>query len=259
MILRSQLGRVRQWLLCSFHARLAPLGDQGPVVSFCFDDFPRTAYTVGGAILKSRGVRGTYYAAMGLANTVNHMGDQFGLDDLNSLLADGHELGSHTFSHISCRTVPFRVYERDLLKGRDAIRDATGCHPSNFAYPRGHVTLTAKPRVGAQMRSCRGIYGGLNGPMVDLNLLRANRVYGDVDQFDKLASLLSENEKRKAWLIFYTHDVSPHPSQFGCTPSLFERIVARSLERGSRVVPVGEVLDGVQAPSLEVPQSGSPV
>src|SRR5206468_1978257 len=34
-----------------------------PVVSFCFDDFPRSAVTEGGRMLRAHGWTGTYYAA----------------------------------------------------------------------------------------------------------------------------------------------------------------------------------------------------
>jgi peptidoglycan/xylan/chitin deacetylase (PgdA/CDA1 family) len=251
MTLRSELGAVRRMLLSSLHARRVSLGHEKPVVSFCFDDFPRTAYTVGGAILKNFGVRGTYYTAMGLMNMHNHLGVQFKLEDLDSLLADGHELASHTFSHVSCRGVPFQMFEEEVCKGRIAIRDFTGHDPVNFSYPYGHVSVTAKKRVGANMVSCRGIYGGLNGPRTDLNLLRANSLYGDVDRFAEMESLVSNNERQKGWLIFYTHDVRSHPSPFGCTPQLLEKLVSLTVERGFSVLPVEKVTGPLQADSPE--------
>jgi len=229
-------------LLSSLHSQPVSLGNTGPFVSFCFDDFPRTAYAIGGAVLKNFDARGTYYVAMGLMNTCNGLGDQFTGEDLDCLLAEGHELASHTFSHVSCRTVSSLAFEDDVWRGRDAIRHATGYDPGNFAYPYGHVTLAAKKRVGGQMRSCRSICSGLNGPTVDLNLLRANSVYGGVGHFGELESLLSRNEKVKGWLILYTHDVRPDPSPFGCTPALFERVVARAASGGARIAPVRDVI-----------------
>src|SRR2546429_5422660 len=71
MSLRSALSDVRRKTLCSLYSRKVAWGNRGPVVSFSFDDFPRTAYTVGGAILKRLEVRGTYYAAPGLMGTTN--------------------------------------------------------------------------------------------------------------------------------------------------------------------------------------------
>ncbi len=244
MSLRSQLGKARQLLLSASHPRQISLANREPVVTFCFDDFPRTAYSVGGAILTRFGARGTYYAALGLMNTKSDLGDQFTREDLDSLLADGHELACHTFSHISCRGVPLSTFERDVQKGRDAIREMTGRDPSNFAYPFGHVTIAAKKQIGKQMESCRGTYGGVNGPVADMNLLRANDLYGDIDRFPEMRSLLEENEQSRGWLIFYTHDVRENRSRFGCTPALLEKTAAYAVQRGYRIVPVGQAIAG---------------
>ena len=240
---RSVLSAVRRKTLCSLYARTVSWGDRGPTVSFSFDDFPRTAYTVGGAILKSLGARGTYYAAAALMSTENHLGQQFIPEDVHSLLTDGHELATHTFSHISCRKVSISDYRSDVDHGRKAIEQVSGVFDSgNFAYPFGDVTLEAKKTLGPQLCSSRSIFPGLNGPNVDLNLLRANSLYGDLDQFGKARKLILENEKRKCWLIFYSHDVCATPSPYGCTPSLLESTVSFALSRGSRVLPVREVL-----------------
>jgi len=242
MILRTQLGQLRRNLLCSVYRRAVSMKMQVPIVSFCFDDFPRTAYSAGGSILRSYGARGTYYAALGLMNTSNELGDQLTRDDIDSLLSDGHELGCHTFSHCSGRRVALQAFERDVLLGRDAIRRMTGCDAGSFAYPYGHVAMASKKRIGAQMSSCRSIYGGINGPVADLNLLRANSLYGEADQCVRVESLLMENERQGGWLIFYTHDVRQSPSPFGCTPALLGKAIQMTLEKGFRISPVAEVV-----------------
>jgi peptidoglycan/xylan/chitin deacetylase (PgdA/CDA1 family) len=242
MSLRSTLGMARRTLLSSCYRRTAVLGDSGPFVSFTFDDFPRTAYTAGGAILKNLGVRGTYYVAMGLMNTSNDLGEQFRLEDLYAVSADGHELATHTFSHHSSRRVSPDAFAEDVRKGRDAFREMASLAPSgNFAYPYGDVTLAVKQNVGTQMMSCRGIYGGGNGPVVDLNLLKANSLYGHLDRLKAVERLILKNEKERGWLIFYTHDVRPNHSRYGCTPELLESagIAARS---SAEILPVAEVL-----------------
>ncbi len=180
MSLRSTLGTVRRTLLSSCHRRTIALENSGPFVSFTFDDFPRSAYTTGGTILKNLGIRGTYYVAMGLMNTSNDLGEQFRLEDLHAAVADGHELATHTFSHHSSRRVSLGAFQDDVRKGRSAIQETEGLDASeNFAYPYGEATLAVKEAVGREMMSCRGIYGGSNGPVVDLNLLRANSLYGE--------------------------------------------------------------------------------
>lgn len=261
MSLRSGLGAARRLLLSSLSCRAGRLKNETPLISFCFDDFPRSAYLAGGAILKQFGARGTYYAAPGLMNTSNDLGEQFTLGDIESLLTDGHELGCHTFSHVSCRNVSLKTFEADVSNGREALRSMTGRDPVNFAYPFGHVSFAAKRKIGAQMKTCRGIYGGLNGRKPDLNLLRANSLYGDVDLLAQYESLVSVSQHPKAWLIFYTHDVRDNPSPFGCTPALLETVVALALSLGFHVAPVQEVvnsMDPVQVDAMSKHKHGSP-
>ncbi len=34
------------------------------------------------------------------------------------------------------------------------------------------------------------------------------------------------------WLVFYTHDVSDTPTEFGCKPETFERLVSHAVKAG---------------------------
>ena len=57
---------------------------------------------------------------------------------------------------------------------------------------------------------------------------------------------------QKGWLIFYTHDVRPNPSQYGCTPELFEFAVSHAAHSGSRILTVEEVLRELGAAPVEM-------
>lgn len=243
---------MRRHMLCALDRREVRLENRDPIVSFSFDDFPRSAYSVGGSILENFGARGTYYTACGLMNTCNELGDQFRMDDLDSLLDRGHELASHTYSHLSARSVSCEAFCQDVEKGRQAIEKVTGADSLNFAYPFGHVTLCAKQALGKQalgkqalgmrLASARGIFPGFNGPQADLNLLRANSLYGDLDGAGHVEELIVENCRRKSWLIFYTHDVRPNPSPYGCTPALLETAVSCAAQSGCRILTVREAM-----------------
>lgn len=239
---RREWGR-RHWLPLSFR-RDVRLPDIGPIVTFTFDDFPRSAQEAGGAILKSFGLRGTFYASYGLVGTTDaYSGDLFCLEDLYRLVNDGHELASHTFHHVSSRSTSARAFVQEVLQGRAAMQSLSGLTVSdNFAYPFGAVTAVTKRAVGKKMQSCRGIYRGVNGPIVDLNLLRANPLYGGTEQLDFVRRLLRNNEERSGWLIFYTHDVQNTHSPYGCTPALLESAVKLALDSSMKILTVNDVL-----------------
>ncbi len=196
MNLRSQFGRIRSHFLSSMYRRPAALGDLGPIVTFTFDDFPRSALTVGGSILESFAVRATYYVSMGLMDVENPLGQQFSRKDLHSLVERGHEAAIHGFDHLSARETPVERFIADVRRCEAMLHQSSPAGASsNFAYPYGHATLSLKRRLGPQMSSSRGVISGLNGPEIDLNLLRANLLCGDVDQFDQARELAGDERK----------------------------------------------------------------
>ena len=254
-------GRLRKAVLTSLHRRLTVIQPVTPLVSFTFDDFPRSALRIAGRILRRYEARGTYYASPGLSRKVNEQGEHFEIDDLHSLLAEGHELGSHTYGHISCRSVTTDFYLADVIKANSYLREVTGMNsPVSFAYPFGHVTLSVKRGIAGLLSSCRSTFGGLNHRRIDLNLLRANKLYSASTDLEVARELIRKNKELRGWLIFYTHDVCDNPSPYGCTPQFFEQIVKLAAESGARILTVGAALEkatGVKAAftSVGAPQS----
>ena len=240
--LREREWGRRHWLPLVYRKTIR-LREIGPLVTFTFDDFPRTAYSIGGAILKSFGACGTYYTSLGLMNTTDSTGDQFHLDDLHGLVGDGHELASHTCHHVSSRSLSSAAFVQEVLEGKEGIRRVAGLKVSNnFAYPFGRVTAAVKCAVGKAMRSCRGSYPGVNGSLVDLSLLRANPLYGDTEKLGLIRRLLQVSQECGGWIIFYTHDVRNIHSPWGCTPALLEAVVKLALSSSMRILTVKEVL-----------------
>lgn len=225
------------------YRRTAALEDFGPVVTFTFDDFPRSALTVGADILESFKARATYYVSAGLMNAKNDLGPQFSCNDLHALVERGHEVALHGFDHLSARNTPIEKFIADVDRGEATLQQFLRAGTTrNFAYPYGHATLSAKRRLGPQMSSSRGTIAGLNGTVVDLNLLRANHLYGDIDELDRAQDLISENTRQSSWLIFYSHDVAEQPSPYGCTPSLLEKTVRFAVEQGATILTVADVV-----------------
>jgi peptidoglycan/xylan/chitin deacetylase (PgdA/CDA1 family) len=260
MTLRSHLGKLRRAILCAVYRRNLALGNSGPVVSFTFDDFPRSASTLGASILEAFGARGTYYVTAGLMGGVGDLGEMCEPDDLRALRDRGHELGTQTFHHSSSRSLSLAAFKDDVRKGVRALEPFAGSAPTNFAYPYGHVTVRSKKYLGPELTSSRSTVPGLNGPNVDLNLLRANRLYGGDEQIAHVERLIQENLQKKAWLIFYTHDIRPNPSEYGCTPQLFEFAVKAAAQSGARILTVQNVLAelGMGIPETEMGLSPNP-
>ena len=145
-----------------------------PLVSFSFDDFPRSAYEAGGAILKSHGFRGTYYAALGLMGTQAPVGEIFSEEDLPNVLADGHELGCHTFGHCDAWNTAPGAFERSILENHDRLK--TLLPEASFktlSYPKSGPRPHTKRRAARHFPCCR--FGGqtYNAGVTDRYLLSA--------------------------------------------------------------------------------------
>ena len=60
-----------------------------------------------------------------------------------------------------------------------------------------------------------------------------------------MQQIVLENEERKGWLIFYTHDVRLDASRYGCTPQLFSAVVRFARQRSMTILPVARVLETI--------------
>ena len=213
---------------------------ESPVISFTFDDFPRSAFTNGGAILSQYGFSGTYYASFGLMGQQRSTGEMFRREDLQELISQGHELACHTFDHCdSWETTP-ADFEASILKNRRAAAQLVPTVSlKSFSYPITWPRPATKRRIASLFQCARGGGQTFNVGMVDLNYLKAFFIEQSRDDFDAIKHIIDDNTKAMGWLIFATHDVSHNPTRFGCTPALFERIVGYAEKSGAHVLAVG--------------------
>ena len=214
-----------------------------PIVSFSFDDFPRSAWTVGGSVLGEYGVHGTYYVAMGLMGNMTPVGEMFEQQDLDSAAAAGHELACHTHDHALCADLSPVELEANCKRNRVRMAEVLrGFMPRNFSFPEGVVNASAKATLKSVYDSCRTIEPGINHDPVDLGFLRANPVYSTSSP-ERLFELIRENQRLGGWLILYTHDIGSRPSPWGCTPQQFRAVVERVAATGAEMLSVAETME----------------
>lgn len=217
----------------------------GGVVSFSFDDFPKSALETGAALLEKYQARGTYYVALGLAGTDGRQGPIAERAQICETHQRGHEIACHTYSHLDCSRVATSSIVDDLRRNAEGLADLLGgFEPSNFAYPYGRYLLSVKRLVAPLFDTCRGTVGGSNRGAVDLADLRGTPIYAPQYDESALRRLIDRNREIGGWLIFYTHDVVDSPSVYGCTPRQLEAIVEHAAAR-SPIMPIREVTRGL--------------
>jgi len=221
---------------------------QRPLISFTFDDFPRSAFLTGGAILSRYGLAGTYYTALGLLGTDGPSGPLYRLDDLKAVLANGHELGCHTFSHCHSWDTHKDRFEDSIIQNRGALTQLLpGAEFKSLSYPISEPRPLTKRAVSRYFLCCRGGGQTINIGRADLNQLAAYFLEKSSDNIQAITNLIDANREARGWIIFATHDVSHNPSPYGCTPDFFETVVQYALSSGAYILPVVRALEEIRS------------
>jgi hypothetical protein len=241
--------------------RMVELRPKNPVISFTFDDFPQSALREGGAILTRHGVRGTYYVSLGLMGRELPAGPGFLIEDLKQALAEGHELGCHTFTHCHAWETDPDTFEQSIIENRRALDSLLpGTIFKTLSYPLACPRPLTKRKAAKYFICCRGggqaFHFGRNagnggrtpafnvGPS-DANSLQTCFLEKYRDNPDILKKLIDDNHRSGGWLIFATHDVCLKPSACGCLLHFFEDMVSYAVASGCRVLPVAKAWESI--------------
>jgi peptidoglycan/xylan/chitin deacetylase (PgdA/CDA1 family) len=212
-----------------------------PVASICFDDFPRSAWIQGRAILQHHDATATYYVAGRFCGQVEDGLEYYTADDLRQIRDAGHEIGCHTFSHK--RGIGSAAMVTDVTRNQAFVRDMLGNYRlTSFAYPYGEVSVPSKLLLSRRFASCRGIRTGVNAGLVDLAQLKAVGLEKCWWNPARIETEVEAAMRRRGWIIFFTHDISDSPSTYGATPEMVDHALSRVREVGMDIVPVMHAL-----------------
>lgn len=210
------------------------------VLSLSFDDIPRSAWTEAGPILAQHGIKATYYVCGGLSGGRNLDLPQFEVEDLQALHAAGHEVGCHTYGHVSTLGLSPAELEADLGRNAAWVAERLDGHEMRtFAYPFGDCALRAKPVIDRRFLCGRGVRDGINGGRADRNLLQAIGLESRRLPGYDLEKLVQDTADAHGWLIAYGHDVSDSPTPYGCRPEDIDRLIGLAKAAGLDILPVG--------------------
>jgi peptidoglycan/xylan/chitin deacetylase (PgdA/CDA1 family) len=243
--------RINNRLARQFRAMPFRLLNNGPMVSFTFDDPPDSAAATGVPILEAYNARATFYVAGGLVDKWSGHWRGINADGIVKLHRDGHEIACHTFSHRPATDLDAAALASEIETNR---RFLLALDPSirieNFAYPYGLGSIPRKRQLKKIFRSSRGIFPGINSGMVDLQFLRAVPLINrDIDS-DRIDRMFDEAVAGNGWLIFYGHDVAAKPSPYGCSPSLLRHALDAALRRNVQILSVAAALRAAGVPAL---------
>ncbi|MFC7290162.1 polysaccharide deacetylase family protein [Hirschia litorea] len=225
--------RLTQWRF----AAPAVASDKSFNVSFTFDDFPMSAVN-GADIVEAHGGRAGFYACTSMIDTIGPYGEMFNIETMLELDKRGHEIGAHTHSHIDCALADKAKVLADIAKNLEELKKA-GLEqtPTSLAYPFGETLFDTKKQVVEQFNLCRGILPGINVGKVDRAQLRCFELNGDPSTTLRAQEAIETAGKTGGWVIIFTHDVSPTPTDYGTTSATLEDLCKRSNDLGANLLP----------------------
>lgn len=245
--------KVTQRVVRHFPGPRVVLKTDTPIVTFTFDDVPDTALTAGAAVMEGCGTKGTFYVAGGLAGTHEADRDLITPEQVTELADRGHEIGCHTFTHPWVRHLTPAQLQQDLDQNSAFhATHAPGIQLKNFAFPYNAPKIGIRKVMMERFRSCRGGVEAVNRGPTDLAFLRSVEIRPPDVYARMLTRWIDEAVQSPGWLIYFTHDVSPQPTPFGCTPDTLAMLVRYALDHGCAVLTVDAALD-----RLGVPQRNS--
>jgi peptidoglycan/xylan/chitin deacetylase (PgdA/CDA1 family) len=224
-------------------AGLVPAAQAAPsptVVSLTFDDGDADQMAAE-QTLKANGLVGTFFITTGWIDAPGYLTKA----QLNTIQADGNEIGGHTVNHADLTQVPATEAKAQICNGRATLQ-SWGFKPVNFAYPFS----TATPSVETTAAQCgyntsRGL-GDVHSPAscadcpwaevmppADPNYLKAP---DQVDSTWTLATL--QNQVTSAvnngggWVILTFHHICANIGAADCqadqsiTPTVFNQFAS---------------------------------
>ncbi|MES2473343.1 MAG: polysaccharide deacetylase family protein [Pseudomonadota bacterium] len=240
MRLKTQLAS-----LIGRHLRVRParLAGHRPVASISFDDFPKSAWTLGGQVLARHGVHGTYYTGGSFCGQTVEGTRFYDAQDLTELVAAGHEIGCHGFVHRPVSELSSAELAQDAARNQEFLKPfLNGAAPVSYAYPFGRVSPRSKHFQAPRFSSLRGTHEGINIGRVDLAQLSVISLETRLWDEGRIQDAILRTLHDHGWLILYTHGVSDNPGLYGSTPQMLDWALSRLKAARIDVLPVKDAL-----------------
>lgn len=194
-------------------------------------------------ILNQLGFRGTFYiSSRQIAD--NGFAGFMGRSQIESVFADGHEIGAHTRTHAHLNSLSTSE-KTDEIAGSRADLQAMGVGPINsFSYPFGEYDQSViEAVIAAGFTSATNARPGLVTPGSDpFQLPRRGAEQGV--SVETMKAWVDEAVENKQWLIITFHRIDTSGDQYATTPTDFAALAEYV---ASLSVPVVTVTQGISS------------
>jgi hypothetical protein len=148
-------------------------------------------------------------------------------------------------------TLRTRVRARTVLPWGEHCTECVGltCYParglcSTLQNRRALGRLRQRDSRRCRIRSTRRVPGRSEAPdagTVDLSTYSLEQTR---DRPEVVWEMIQRNCQLGGWLIFATHDVSPHPSLYGWAPDFLREVARRAAASKAKILPIDQARRG---------------
>lgn len=196
--------------------------EERAVVTFCFDDAPRSVYTLGFPVLAWHNIPATVFVATKFTEDENPKFITW--EQLKDLDKNGWGVQCHTSTHPHLTYLTDAQINKELDDSLKVLR-AHGYNPIALASPYGDfddrvLKIVAKKfkshRAAWNVVGMRGVTGLNDQHNLDLMRISAVELRYNIT-FGEVKDLIDAAVSHKQWLVFYLHNVvhgAPQPYQF---------------------------------------------
>jgi peptidoglycan/xylan/chitin deacetylase (PgdA/CDA1 family) len=231
------------------------------VITFTFADTFKSQTQVGPLFAKY-GMHSTFYVNSGRIGRSGYLS----LEDLRSLAAAGHEMGSHTVDHVGLEPLPVAEARHQICDDRADLM-ALGLPVTSFAYPFSSDTPTVRQIVlDCNFNNARAT-GGIRSPEgcarcvpaeplppVDVFRIRTpTSVKSDWTLADLQSLVLQTEAAGGGWIQISLHKICDGCDTYTISASLLDSFLAWLAPRASRgtvVMTTQEVIGGAVKPPV---------
>ena len=233
---------------------LGALTNQNPatftngIISLTFDDGDSSTYTNGSPILKSLGLKGTFYlngANIGLKGYMT-------TSQVRSLYLGGQEIGSHQYDHINQVNLTPTQLNNELIQNNNYLHSILGSQSliNDFACPYGAYTSTSVNTDMNYYQSNRITDNQFNSKAnFNTRQIHAVLVYANTT-VNQVKSWIQTAQNNNEWLVLVYHSIGSAPSGgdgqgYATSPTNFNLEMNYLKQTNISVLPVSSALNQI--------------
>lgn len=241
--IRRYLKALKILLLERLYTNKHYINNKRAIFTFTFDDVPISAFTNGAKILEGHNLNGVYYVALDMEKLGPKSGERrfINAEEIKSLHKQGHDIGCHTYSHLNLRKHSASKIISDCNNNTNKLRNMLNIESiDHFAYPYGMVSLSGKRALGSKYKTLRTTEHGFNVGKTDLTHLKAVSLCSNTFNKDSIRDVIRQAISRRAWVIFYSHDICENPTEWGTNIEDFRWVVEQCVAADAEVLNVSD-------------------